>query len=288
MTTTLSISTAAPRFVPADAVVIGLIKTPDGPALAPGTADIDEALGGTLTATLTVLGATGQAEEITRLPSAGALAAPLIAAVGLGPADPAALDPETLRRAAGRRCPGAHRGGLGQPPGKQPDARRRRAGPGIALALPARDAAEAEAVALGGLLGGYSFTRYRPAATPPSALTVLTPADVPGPAHAPRRWPARCRWPATWSTQHRPTWCPAALAEEAERVAAAAGLSAEVLDEKALSENGYGGILGVGQGSVHPPRLARLEYSPPPGDRRRPRRWSSWARASRSTRAGCR
>ncbi|HEY9243454.1 MAG TPA: M17 family peptidase N-terminal domain-containing protein, partial [Streptosporangiaceae bacterium] len=89
MTTTLSISPAAPRSVPADAVVIGVIKTPDGPALAPGATDVDAALGGTLAATLTVLGATGQAEEITRLPSAGALDAPVIAAVGLGPADPA-------------------------------------------------------------------------------------------------------------------------------------------------------------------------------------------------------
>ncbi len=56
---------------------------------------------------------------------------------------------------------------------------------------------------------------------------------------------------------------PAALAAEAERVAAAAGLDAEVLDEKALAERGYGGILGVGQGSVNPPRLVRLEYAPP-------------------------
>ena len=60
---------------------------------------------------------------------------------------------------------------------------------------------------------------------------------------------------------------PAALAGEAERVAAGAGLSAEVLDEKALSENGYGGILAVGQGSVHPPRLARLEYAQPDAGR---------------------
>ena len=60
---------------------------------------------------------------------------------------------------------------------------------------------------------------------------------------------------------------PTTLAAEAERVAAACGLDAEVLDEKALAENGYGGILGVGQGSVHPPRLVRLEYAPPGAQR---------------------
>ncbi|MBO0774580.1 MAG: leucyl aminopeptidase, partial [Actinobacteria bacterium] len=56
---------------------------------------------------------------------------------------------------------------------------------------------------------------------------------------------------------------PAALAAEAERVAAASGLAAEVLDEHALAAGGYGAILGVGQGSAHPPRLVRLEYAPP-------------------------
>jgi leucyl aminopeptidase len=59
---------------------------------------------------------------------------------------------------------------------------------------------------------------------------------------------------------------PETLAREAERVAAAAGLQAEVLDEKALERGGYGGIVGVGQGSVHPPRLVRLEYAPPQAD----------------------
>jgi leucyl aminopeptidase len=39
-------------------------------------------------------------------------------------------------------------------------------------------------------------------------------------------------------------------------------MHAEVLDEKALERGGYGGIVGVGQGSVHPPRLVRMEYAP--------------------------
>ena len=37
-----------------------------------------------------------------------------------------------------------------------------------------------------------------------------------------------------------------------------AGLEVEVLDEKALTKGGYGGILAVGQGSEAPPRLVRL------------------------------
>jgi leucyl aminopeptidase len=39
-----------------------VIKGEDGPVLAPGAADLDQALNGSLAATLATLGATGQAE----------------------------------------------------------------------------------------------------------------------------------------------------------------------------------------------------------------------------------
>ena len=39
-------------------------------------------------------------------------------------------------------------------------------------------------------------------------------------------------------------------------------LKVEVLDEKVLKAKGYGGIIGVGQGSANPPRLMRVSYSP--------------------------
>ena len=35
-----------------------------------------------------------------------------------------------------------------------------------------------------------------------------------------------------------------------------------VLDEKALAKGGFGGIVGVGQGSVHPPRIVTMTYRP--------------------------
>jgi leucyl aminopeptidase len=56
---------------------------------------------------------------------------------------------------------------------------------------------------------------------------------------------------------------PAALAGRAQGVAAESGLAVTVLDERELAAEGYGGILGVGRGSAHPPRLVRLEYAPP-------------------------
>ena len=59
-------------------------RGPDGPVPAPGAEDVDAALGGSLAATLAALGATGKQDELTRIASGGALAAPLIVAVGLG------------------------------------------------------------------------------------------------------------------------------------------------------------------------------------------------------------
>jgi leucyl aminopeptidase len=53
------------------------------------------------------------------------------------------------------------------------------------------------------------------------------------------------------------------MAAEADKIAGQAGLDIEILDEKALREGGYGGLTGVGQGSVHPPRLVRLGYRHP-------------------------
>ena len=134
------------------------------------------------------------------------------------------------------------------------------------MALPSRDDAEAEAVALGGLLGGYAFSRYRTTVPAPPAVE-LTLAGDGAPAGAAGR---RAQSVADAVTLVRDLvntgpsdLFPATLAGEAERVAAERGLDVEVLDEKALAEGGFGGILAVGQGSVHTPRLIRLSYRHP-------------------------
>jgi leucyl aminopeptidase len=40
------------------------------------------------------------------------------------------------------------------------------------------------------------------------------------------------------------------------------GVKVEILNELALKKGGYGGIIGVGQGSANPPRLLRVSYTP--------------------------
>src|SRR5690606_15960461 len=97
-----------------------------------------------------------------RVPSAGALAAPVVVLTGVGEVrGNRPVAPETLRRAAGAAV-------------------RSLAGPAtVALALPAGHAASVGAVAEGALLGAYAFDRYRtsPSAAdkaPVRALTLLT------------------------------------------------------------------------------------------------------------------
>ncbi|HET9971931.1 MAG TPA: leucyl aminopeptidase, partial [Streptosporangiaceae bacterium] len=133
----------------------------------------------------------------------------------------------------------------------------------IAIALPAGDPDEAEAVALGVLLGGYAFRKYR--------TTAAAPGDVEATVHtAHEDAVGKARVLAGAMTLVRDLvntapadMFPADLAAAAEQAAAAHGLGVQVLDETDLAKEGFGGILAVGMGSAHPPRLVRLEYTHP-------------------------
>jgi leucyl aminopeptidase len=266
VTATLRIATSPARDVSADAIVIAVGQGASDPSdatqasgspslvLAPGAEDIDAALGGGLLETLTALGATGKADEVTKTVSGGKLGAPLIAAVGIGTAnasDPGSADAEVLRRAAGTAVRS-----LASPKVRT-----------IALALPAGDPVSAEATALGALLGSYVFGRYRSNGHPAAELTLIAAEDV---GSAIRRADvlatavALVRDLVNTSPSHL---FPESFAEQAGQIASASGLGIEVLDHAALAEGGYGGITGVGQGSVHPPRLVRLRYQHPDASR---------------------
>ena len=258
MTVSLATSESAPETAEADVLVIGVIQTPGGPAAAPGLSGVDEALGGTLADTLTALGATGELEELTKLPGGGKLPATLVLAVGLGPAPEAGtpFDAESLRRAAGAalRSAGARKAGDN---GDSP------AGKTVTLALPSLLPEEAEAVTTGALLGAYSFRKYRSTPAVDLAVTLVTSdgnADAVSRGQVIAKAVNLVRDLVNTAPLDLP---PAALADEAKRVARDAGLAVEVLDEVALHDRGYGGLTGVGQGSSRPPRLIRLSYTHP-------------------------
>ena len=246
----LTVSSASGSTVKVDAVVIGVVTGPKGLSLAPGSEAVAAAVGKGLLPALRGLGATGAAEEVTRLATLGATTAPVVVAVGLGTAVPA-YDGEVLRRAAGaavRALAGTAK---------------------VAMALPAADLAALRAIAEGGLLGAYAFDRYRTVSAekrlaPVRELVLLTPsAKIAGARAALRRAEivvsavhlVRDLVNTPPSDLH-----PAELAAFARQAGTEAGLTVEVLDEKALTKGGYGGILGVGQGSVHPPRLVHLSH----------------------------
>nr|WP_239162213.1 leucyl aminopeptidase [Acrocarpospora phusangensis] len=247
--TTVRVNASDTVSIETSALVIGIHASPDGPQTAPGADGLDQALGGKLATTLIAMGFTGKAEEIAKFPTFGALPAPIVVAVGLGDAPEGAYNPETLRRAAGA-------------------AARSLAGTTEAVfALPAPTATEVEAIALGGLLGAYAFSKYQTNGskkTPLAEIVVLTGADG---ADAAAGRAATLAESVNLvrdlvNTPPSDLW-PAKLADIAEETAGKAGLSVEVLDEVALKEAGYGGIVGVGQGSTNPPRLVRVAYAHP-------------------------
>jgi leucyl aminopeptidase len=135
----------------------------------------------------------------------------------------------------------------------------------VAVAAPFADAALWTAVAEGAALGGYRFDGYKSEAPKPRAARVVVHGTVPEDAGALAAIIAAAdavalvkdlvSIPAEWLG-------PADFADRARASVEGLDVTVEVLDEDALRDGGYGGILGVGQGSDRPPRLIRLAYAP--------------------------
>ena len=198
------------------------------------------------------LGATGKAEELTKLPGLPGISAPMILVVGIGAAT-SEVTPEQLRRATGAAV-------LSLKSAKK-----------VGVAMPAVSPAAIAAVAQGALLGAYRFETYRGTGTPTPihAIRNLTVATSEARDRHVREAVRQAEIVASEVCRARDlvnappsALHPKELAEAA--VAAVEGLDilTEVLDERALLDGKYGGIIGVGQGSANPPRLVRLAYRP--------------------------
>jgi leucyl aminopeptidase len=256
--TSLRISDKTPADIKADALVIGVAAGPDGPVLPSGRGapELPRALRNSLTGSLTGLGVTGKADQVLRIPSGGAVAAPVLVLTGLGQAPTgrtAAYDAEVLRRAAGA-------------------ATRSLSGTAsVAVALPAADASAIGAIAEGALIGAYVFSRHR-SRTAKDAKPAVSSVTVLGAnprEKAVREAAARAEAVGQAVTLTRDLvntapgdLPPAALADAVVASVKGTSVKTTVLDEKALAKGGYGGILGVGKGSTRPPRLVKLTYSP--------------------------
>lgn len=135
----------------------------------------------------------------------------------------------------------------------------------VAVGAPAvaGTAGAARALAEGAVIGGYRFDGYKTVPGPARASRIVL--HVKDAADELDR--ARTIGAATALVKdlvHTPAeWLgPQDVADAATAAVAELPVTVTVLDERELAEGGYGGILGVGQGSDRPPRLVRLDYAP--------------------------
>ena len=253
--TSYSLRSSSPAKTRADAVVVGVVATADGPRLCDAAEDVTQAYGRRLLPFLSTMGVTGKAGEAVKAPTRDEVNAPLLVFVGLGED---AGDPVAVRRAAGvaaRSVPNAA---------------------SVALALPSDTPELVAAVVEGHRLGAYSFTAYKsakPETTEPTDVVVLTGIARRGEATAALER-AEVLADAVALTRDwvntPPMDCTPPLLAELVRTAhkevtkgrGAPKVTLEVFDREQLEEMGCGGILSVGNSSAAPSRLVRLTWAP--------------------------
>jgi len=244
----LEISSTSPQTIAVDVLAFAVAQTDAGPVLLAESAVASSIFdhGGT-TAALSALGVTGAVDEVLRVPSNGS-SAKSIALVGLGKGD---VSPDSLRYAAGSA------------------ARQVRGVGSIAFAFPAVDDRALLAVLEGAAIGAYIYADYRvmsrdPSRLPATAITLLS--DSTDTAAIVRR--ATVTAEAIHRVRDLVTMpasdlYPASFAEAVREFASTVPVDVTVFGHDELVAGGFGGILGVGQGSVRGPRLVKISYSPP-------------------------
>lgn len=232
---TLAVTDSPATDTDADVVLLVVRKGADGPELL--------ALDGFewILPQLVALGATGAAEELTRVPGVEG-GARVVAVAGVGER----ADAASLRVSVGSAV------------------RALTAIESVAIAVPADDAEVAAALLEGAALGAYAFDQYRSTPKPRVARVELHTAFSADEVGLDR---VRAVVAAVARTKDLVNTSPAELfpesfADLAVAAAAEAGVTTKVWDEEALAADGFGGILGVGQGSSRGPRLVRLEWAP--------------------------
>ena len=195
------------------------------------------------------LGATGKSNEIIKVPYSKPQT---IYFTGLGETSKS-YDPENLRRAAG-------------------SAARELAGQSTAtFALPASTLAQISAVAEGAALGAYAFNEFRSSTKsdfkePLEQIVIATKSTSDAAA---KRALVRAEIIARNTATVRDLintppshLTPDSFCTRMKKLATPLGLKVEILNEATLKNQGYGGIIGVGQGSANPPRLLHISYTP--------------------------
>jgi leucyl aminopeptidase len=236
----------APEFLPTlddvaadDLVVIGLRKHTEGPQIFSHA--LSESVSALLADAAVAIGAEGGMDSTWRVPAPAGLSAKGVVLVGMGEEAPTA---DTLRAVAGFAAQSV----------KKPER--------LVFAFAHENATEHEAILEGAILGSYrtdKVTADKKDTTPRIALVgELTEESV-------SRIVTQCE--AVFTVRNLVTTPPNMLnpvsfVTEVEKLAKDTTLSIEILDEKELEKQGFGGITAVGKGSINPPRLMILRHQP--------------------------
>ncbi|WP_139825207.1 leucyl aminopeptidase [Mycobacterium conspicuum] len=253
---TVNVATSLPKRAAGSSVlIVPVVSTGDDdaakrpePAVAGAAPFLTPGAVAEIEAGLKALGATGGSEQVHRLvlPS---LPVDSVLTVGLGKPRPA-WPADTIRRAAGvaARSLGNAETAIT-----------------TLAALPGDlDDDVCSAAVEGLILGGYRFDAFRSGKTAPKEAGLQTITVLASGKDAKQRSAhgvavatavATARDLVNTPPSHL---YPAELANRAKALGESVGLEVEVLDEKALKKAGFGGVIGVGQGSSRPPRLVRL------------------------------
>jgi leucyl aminopeptidase len=232
--------------IDSDILVVGLGVLNKKLQIESGSAQIDTT---PLLATLNAMGATANADEVIKLPGKNTK---LILFTGLGNLD-SGITAETLRRAAGAA------------------ARELSGNKTSAFALPHKSVIELAAIAEGAALGAYSFIEFLGSKkseqkAPLSNISIVSKfADTTQAKDAVKR--AEIIADQTALVRDLINTPPSHLTPDSfclrmKKEASKYGVKVEIFNDAALRKGGYGGIIGVGQGSANPPRLLHVSYSP--------------------------
>jgi leucyl aminopeptidase len=226
-------------------LVVGATAGSGGAELAgSAAAEADAALDGALSEHLRDLQFKAKVGDGAVVPTLGRMPAKMIVVAGLGAAGKAG--PAELRRAAGAA------------------GRRLLDSPTIALALhEAVDHPHAARAALEGvLLGSYKFTEFKSDPKPSKIQSILVFGAAEDELERAATAAEATMLARDLINTPASALTPDALARRAREVADVSGLTCTVWDEDELRERGFGGVLGVAQGSAQPPRFIQLHYRP--------------------------
>jgi leucyl aminopeptidase len=260
--TTVSVSDRPAHDLKVDALVLGTVAV-DGTATLAAGHGLPKEAATQISDSLSALGATGAADEVVKLTAIPGVRAPVVVLAGLGEGDGSSpsFPAELLRRTAGSALRSVTAGT-------------------VAVALPASDSVATAAVAEGAALGAYRYAGVRGSAANGakggkakpdkaiSAVTVVCPKartkDVKAVAtRAAVLADAKAYARDLVNTPPNQLF-PQSFADSVKKRASAssAKVTVRVMDEAALAKGGFGGIVGVGQGSVNPPRIVTLTWAP--------------------------